>query len=753
MKWTLGTLLCVLATLPHPSAATQENIIASGCTGEELSLQCPAGHRVALKRLFFGVKRSWDCQAPKRAADCCSATHTDCMVNDDSKYPPLNTHCSGYQQCKFVVQKVPAMERCPGSPHTDYMTVIYDCVSCSQNVIIKKDNCEIAIATFCSDDVKRGDLLFLSNVEYPSSLQEQKTDCSCMVRTSGSEGINIHSIDVLLGWAEHGARLCSKSLVIADDKGYRWDIQCGHLGFYGFRTIYSRPVNNVTLTLKSSAGKGAAFIWLQTKGDNKVRWSAGDLLRGALRQLLIRARQEVESRHRNRATSRDNTTPSVDRNPNDHNVTFPFAAHVGSLSSNLAAIIGGIVAAGFVLISIVIIAVAFHCRRVQQAKEKPKPIVLYPAVTDESTNLTSYCRYDYDDDHYSSINRSPLKMSSLTDCDIATHHARTNGFVTLATAEAHHHQHQNQPNHTQYYNHVNPTGVVTTASVTPLDHGVDSNYLGQDDSGDGQVILRGAGTLSGARDSLLADPAYNGHLSLRYTRHNGNVHQPSGTEVHDGHKTLPDNRSKILVTGPKSPLGKRSKSVTFSQPVAMVTPLPSGSEESMEADNQIIKPPSPTCSLEDGNYDNLNKVFIPDHPISPTQAHTVPILRPTVLIPQQCYNGPYPPSDQKSPPLPALLCPPSERRTSWLCFPARALGTTMTSPLVCPSPASHSQRHVRCRSQETEASTRVPASKTERTAVRDWGVRRLLSLHLLSRLKSTFSLESLRLFSVQSIKN
>lgn len=295
---------------------------------------------------------------------------------------------------------------------------------------------------------------------------------------------------------------------------------------------------------------------------------------------------------------------------------------------------------------------SYFVPRVQQAKEKPKPIVLYPAVTDESTNLTSYCRYDYDDDHYSSINRSPLKMSSLTDCDIATHHARTNGFVTLATAEAHHHQHQNQPNHQQYYNHVNPTGVVTTASVTPLDHGVDSNYLGQDDSGDGQVILRGAGTLSGARDSLLADPAYNGHLSLRYTRHNGNVHQPSGTEVQDGHKTLPDNRSKILVTGPKSPLGKRSKSVTFSQPVAMVTPLPSGSEESMEADNQIIKPPSPTCSLEDGNYDNLNKVFIPDHPISPTQAHTVPILRPTVLIPQQCYNGPYPPNDQKSPPLP-----------------------------------------------------------------------------------------------------
>nr|KAG5702999.1 hypothetical protein BaRGS_014822 [Batillaria attramentaria] len=410
-----------------------------------------------------------------------------------------------------------------------------------------------------------------------------------MVRTSGGEGINIHSIDVLLAWAEHGTRSCSKELVIEDDMNYRWDIQCGHVGFYGFRTIYTRPVHNVTLTLKSSTGNGAAYIWLQTRAtetEDKVEIYCGE----PLRQLLIRLRQEVESRHRN--DDDDRTTPT-NRNYGGKNSTFPYAAHVGSLTSNLAAIIGGIVAAGFVLISIVIIAIAFHCRRMQLAKKKASPINLYPAVTNgETTNLTSYCRYDYDDDHYSSINRSPLKMSSLTDTDIATSHARTNGFVTLATAEAH-------PQSPREHNHVGIREV-----VQPIQHSPPS-----------------------ARDPLLNDPAYNGHLSLRFSRPAGGVHN---ADIHDGHKTLPDNRSKILVSGPKSPLGKRSKSVTFSQPVAMVTPLPSGSEESMGEAEENLKG-SPTYSLEDGNYDNLNKVFIPDHPLSPTQIHTVPIQRPNNL--------------------------------------------------------------------------------------------------------------------------
>lgn len=239
----------------------------------------------------------------------------------------------------------------------------------------------------------------------------------------------------------------------------------------------------------------------------------------------------------------------------------------------------------------------------QRAKEKNKQSLnLYPAVTNgEATNLTSYCHYnDYDDDHYSSINRSPLKMSSLTDSDIATTHARTNGFVTLGSS-AQHAQESGQ-------------------GARVNDGAVSSHTLPH--------------SLPSARDSLLSDPGYSGHLSLRISRPGGQVHS---ADVHDGHKTLPDNRNnKILVSGPKSPLGKRSKSVTFCQPVAMVTPLPSGSEESVgegkgeeeEGEEDVFLKGSPTSSLEDGNYDNLNKIVIPDHPLSPTMVHTMPIHRP-----------------------------------------------------------------------------------------------------------------------------
>jgi hypothetical protein len=74
---------------------------------------------------------------------------------------------------------------------------------------------DVDIAHFCSNDVKRGKALYLANTEYPESLKGEKHDCACMVRTlGGSEGINIHSIDILLTWPahEHGAsrRVCYK---------------------------------------------------------------------------------------------------------------------------------------------------------------------------------------------------------------------------------------------------------------------------------------------------------------------------------------------------------------------------------------------------------------------------------------------------------------------------------------------------------------------------------------------------------------
>ncbi|KAL8570534.1 hypothetical protein ACOMHN_008891 [Nucella lapillus] len=644
-------------------ATIQENIYASGCSGEEVILQCPLNHRIAIKRLFYGVKRSWDCQQIPRKDGCCQADHKDCVINDDSKYPTLNTRCSGYHGCKFMVQKIPTGSRCGSSPYTDYMTVIFDCVP-------EKD-----IAMFCSDDVRRGPTLYLSNVEYPDTVQAQKTDCMCMVRTlqatqginihsidvllawaqhpprscsKGTQGINIHSIDVLLAWAQHPPRSCSKKLAIKDEMGYRWDIQCGHIGYYGFRTIYTKPVQNVTLTLTSSSPKGSAFVWLQTKAtddEDQLEIYCGE----PLRQILLRAKQEAESRHRNRNSNSDRTTPPTDKG-RATNSTHPYPAHSASLSSNLAAIIGGIVAAGIVLISIVIIAITIHCKRVQQAKEKSKqtPLMLYPAVTNgEATHLTSYCRYnEYDDDHYSSINRSPLKMASLTDSDIATTHARSKGFVTLATAEAHPNGHVRVGGEEEeeggLMNHIlqSPSLPRSPVSFSPPSSPLSRSPPPPPPPPPLQTPFQDSPSspTSPVGDSLLHDPGYTGHLSLRFQRpSNGQIHN---ADVHDGHKTLPDNRHKILVSGPKSPLGKRSKSVTFSQPVAMVTPLPSGSEESMaggveEEEDEFGKGLS-GYGLEDSNYDNLNKVIIPDYPLSPSQIHTLPMHpRP---------DQPYPPS-------------------------------------------------------------------------------------------------------------
>lgn len=53
-----------------------------------------------------------------------------------------------------------------------------------------------------------------------------------------------------------------------------------------------------------------------------------------LRQILFRARQEVESRRRNRGDNSDRTTPPDDTGQ-AKNSTYPYSAHMGSLSSNL----------------------------------------------------------------------------------------------------------------------------------------------------------------------------------------------------------------------------------------------------------------------------------------------------------------------------------------------------------------------------------------------------------------------------------
>ena len=67
-----------------------------------------------------------------------------------------------------------------------------------------------------------------------------------------------------------------------------------------------------------------------TEDDEQIEIFCGE----PLRQILLRMRQEVESRHRNRGNKSDRTTTATDRGQ-AKNSTYPYSAQMGSLSSNL----------------------------------------------------------------------------------------------------------------------------------------------------------------------------------------------------------------------------------------------------------------------------------------------------------------------------------------------------------------------------------------------------------------------------------
>ncbi|XP_005097703.1 uncharacterized protein LOC101854568 [Aplysia californica] len=394
-----------------------------------------------------------------------------------------------------------------------------------------------------------------------------------------------------------------------------------------------------------------AFVWLQAK-PNEANGLVEIFCGQSLQDLLDRIRHQFESRHREETKKQaddDDISKIEDEEENNNNTsTLPAAHSTQTLNSDLAAIVGGIVVAGFILIAAVIIALALHCRRMRREKLAAKPLEMYPAVNSEPLDLASYCRYDYDDDHLCSINRSPKKMAALADeedrehrrhlqghsdddSDPAAAHLRPNGFVTVATTE-------------DYHLHRDPT------PSPPFPAGLST----PPPSAQNQPLLSAGG-------KTYREVHYPGDLSLRFVKpivkedpnqgdggqntntmntngvysYNYNPYPPPPPPVgfeHQGHTTLPANRKAVLInTGPKSPLGKRSKSVTFSQPVAMVTPLNSESEESMESGS--LKQQQPPLKQqhyddeEEPNYDNLNQLDIPDSPVMPGKPELIKIPR------------------------------------------------------------------------------------------------------------------------------
>ncbi|XP_046330053.2 uncharacterized protein LOC124113640 [Haliotis rufescens] len=513
---TIFLFSLVLAIIVAVCGEAKQNIYASGCNEQELKLDCGAGHRIAIKRLFYGVKLDAACVGHRRTRrDCCTASHADCMVNREESYLDINTQCSGYPSCKFMVKKVTTSGQCLKKT-TDFMTIIYDCIA------------DADIASFCSDTHKRGKELYIANTEYPSSIRGNKPRCSCLATTEQSRGISLHSIDILIAMSEYGGRTCTELIKIEDSFNYKKQITCGHRGLYGFRALYERSTRNVTISLESQSNdRGTAYVWFQIKAEESndfVNVYCGE----ALRRLLAKPYQDAESRDRTKAEGSDEKLSTViPRRPENESAS----AAIFPLTSDMAAIVGGIVAASFVIFAILIISIAVHCRRVRRAKEPVKRVEMYPAMSPTpSLDVASYCRYDYDDDHYCSISRSPLKVSSQYDYN-------PNKNVVLGSAE------YSQPDEI--------VGEELPAPPPPYNGGLDGPQT----------------------EPLMSVPPRD-YLTLR-----------EEIDSAAGNRTMPppqDYYAVINKKGNKSPPPKtRSKSVTFSQPVAMVTPLPSGSDESM----------------------------------------------------------------------------------------------------------------------------------------------------------------------------
>ncbi|RUS91806.1 hypothetical protein EGW08_000377, partial [Elysia chlorotica] len=235
---TLALLLLIPAifcTGVHGEATS--NIFASGCTNQQMKLECPDDHHIAVKRVFYGVKYGLGCARPyssssyiprtpegarntssagtidssSSARSCCRPERGDCNVDDNKGIiTAINTKCSGRGRCDLQVERAKTEPPCTHRSYTDYMTIVYDCVPVGD------------IVHFCTDSEMRGKSLYLSNAEYPGYLKVPKGGeiCECGVFTTHPEGISVHSIDVLLA-GSRDTQVCTRMLDIEDPRNYR----------------------------------------------------------------------------------------------------------------------------------------------------------------------------------------------------------------------------------------------------------------------------------------------------------------------------------------------------------------------------------------------------------------------------------------------------------------------------------------------------------------------------------------------------
>ncbi|RUS91807.1 hypothetical protein EGW08_000378, partial [Elysia chlorotica] len=432
-------------------------------------------------------------------------------------------------------------------------------------------------------------------------------------------------------------------------------------------------VPNVTVTLESLPQDGRAYIWLQAKpndADGHVEIMCGKPFQQLKERLALEA-QEARDREMKKEEEEERIrkedeqlaggkgsglgVTDAGRPGNVTEDATPVALHKGH--SDIVTIVWGIVAAGFILIAVVIIAMALHCRRTlreKRAKEQ-KPLALYPAMESEPLDLSSYCRYTDEDgedvvdvhgsngtsippfvteQHVCGINRSPVKVSAYVHEGNGTlsnnggtrptspqgngPSHRPNGFATIVTAADF-----------QIHRDPTPSPPLPAGISTPppsASHQPSKSYRGvqypgdlslrfvvplQKNGEDGKDVKNSFGHHMNNQSFADRENHYTGRQARDdmdgYPNHCSFETQPV---FHQGHTTLPANRKPVLIpTGPKSPLGKRSKSVTFSQPVAMVTPLNSESDESVSG-RGVRKDSSEDNGDISYDYDNLHKLDI-----------------------------------------------------------------------------------------------------------------------------------------------
>ncbi|XP_052812056.1 uncharacterized protein LOC128239458 [Mya arenaria] len=512
------------------SASTLENIYTSGCSGERIRLNCPKGHKIAIKRLYFGVKSNPRCtgQGRKYSDDCCHPTYNDCLVSeDDSKYPYLNMMCSGLPGCDVEANNASSGDKCRAkgySSMTDYMTVIHDCIP------------DVDILPVCSNMQKKSKQIYISNENYPYPIRAGERQCQCLIKTGNQVGIYIHALDIIFYRSEVGNK-CYQDIELRDDDGNRKVITCGHTGLNAFRNVYNNDVRAVTLTLNTRAPKAKGFVWVQAKAKEDrdfVEVFCGD----ARKRYLGYPVNDAASRTLNK----NDPTPPLEPGDSGPQSNATKDGATSTISDMVALIVGVSVAVAFVII-IGLIGIIILCVRRIRAKRRPirqePPPFPSPMLKSKETNHSSntYCRYDYDEDKYCSIKRSPMRMTKLSDVNSSAGQKLKEAFSQgVSSSESM----DNMPNGGGYVNYME--------QLSPCEPLLDKQITESETSDEDEVIM------------------------------------PKSEFVTIGKAIQPQSIARELTNATLPPKKKiKNKTVTFS-PVAMVTPFPFGSEESVPDD-------------------------------------------------------------------------------------------------------------------------------------------------------------------------